>query len=200
MISLVQAFEQRFDFAPPEAYRLLAADSEKLAWPLLPAFHWLDASEVLAFEFMDHQWPDFVPMGRNSSGDLWCWCPQMEAGDRVPVGICPVNCEEGEVYAPDFPTALFRLICDAVQFLSAAPGQIEAARVLLRACAETTGDALRAEWKEWLRQLSAAPVSRWLERGAPVCGILPRQEYDRALRGWMDDDEVGSVFRWMTPR
>lgn len=197
-MSLIHAYENRFGFRPPAAYRNLSGDHSQIGWPLLPEFHWLDASEISAFRFLDHQWPDFVPFARNTNGDYWVWCPQATDRDRVPVGICPADCEEGEIYAPDFSGALFRLICDAVQFLSANSSLVGAARQLLTAGAEYSGAGWPAEWRNWLADLSRAPVEVWRTREGASSGLLPRPEYERVVSEWLDDGETGSVFRWMT--
>lgn len=199
MTPLVTAVETRFGFQPPAAYRFLTKDHSQIEWPLLPEFHWLNAEEIARFTFSENQWPDFVPFGRNSHGDLWCWCPAHSSGGKVPVGLCPENCEEGEIYAPDFAAALFRLVCDAVQFLSAQPAHVDTARRLLLSSAHFGAREWPAEWADRLCEMSAAPLSRWLNRGEPVTGLLPPNEYDQILSDWLDDGETGSVFRWMTP-
>jgi hypothetical protein len=198
MTSLVQAIEARFAFNPPNAFRALALDRSRIEWPILPEFHWLDAAEIAEFQFLDHQWPDFVPFARNTHDDLWCWCPELASGERIPIGYCPANCEEGEICAPEFGSALFRLICDAARFLSATPSLVSTARQLLASSAEFPGVHWPAEWRDWLRRLSSSPVSYWSTKHGTASGLLSQSEYDHAVSAWLDDGETGSVFRWMT--
>ncbi len=196
--SLRQAFLQRFDFTAPVEFLALAGGSECSVLPVLPEFHWLSADEVAGFRFLEHQWPDFVPFARSTRGHLWCWCPESGSGGKVPVGVCPLDCEEGEIYAPDFSCALFRLICDGARHLSEVPAGISAAATLLRESAALTVPGWPEEWRAWLRRMAENPVSQWRERGSSCFGIIPRSEYDRVIRDWIDDGDVGSVFRWMT--
>ncbi len=195
MLSFGQACLQRFDFTPPGDF-LRMVDGNVL--PRLPGFHWMTPDEILHFEFLDHQWPDFIPFGRNEEGDLWCWCPGMESGSGIPVGICPVNCEEGEIYAPHFASALFRLFCDAAQSLASAPSGHSAASALLHKAADLTGPGWPVEWNAWLRRMAEYPPSSWRTQDGPRSGIIPPEEHARVIREWIDDGEVGSVFRWMT--
>lgn len=197
-MTLADAFAERFGFIPPPSYLWLTHDAPLIEWPALPDFHWLTASEVSTFQFLEYQWSGFVPFARSGSGDLWCWCPEQATGVRVPVGFCPANCEEGEVYAPDFSSALFRLICDAAQHLSAETPFVATARALLRSAAEISLPLWPEAWKAWLAAASESPVSSWRAHGHIVSGIPSRAAFDQMLRDWIDDGEVGSVFRWMT--
>lgn len=198
MDSLGDAFSERFGFQVPDAFRFLAGENDVIEWPALPDFHWLTAPEVSAFQFLEHQWSGFVPFARSGAGDLWCWCSEQAMGDRIPVGFCPANCEEGEIYAPDFSSALFRLICDAAQHLSAEAPFVAAARALLRSAAELSLPMWPEAWKAWLAATAESPVSSWSAHGYVVSGIPSRAAYDRVLQDWIDDGEVGSIFRWMT--
>lgn len=196
-MSLTDAFVQRFQFETPAAYRLIAGNAMMVDWPQLPEFHWLTASEVAAFQFESHQWPDFIPFARNRQGDLWCWCPGLAVGAAIPVGFCPLDCDEGEVYAPDFTKALFRLICDAAQHLSSDPGTVSTARALLNSAAECPLPLWIPEWRVWFRETANSPLAQWRTSCGTAIGIPSREQYERAISEWIDDGEVGSVFRWM---
>ncbi len=180
MSALIQAFESRFSFLPPEAYTRLAGGGVVPGWPVLPEIDWLKAEDVAGFEFKEHQWDDFAPFARSACGDLWCWCPLLEKGGRVPVGHCAIDCEQGVVYAPDFSTALFRLVIDAAQLMSGIPAGEAEARQLLAAAAVQPLTGWPAPWRDWLAEASRAAVSVWRQRG----GVVEEAAAQSRKGGW----------------
>lgn len=198
-MNVQDAFHSRFQFEPPPAFvQMLSPGRDEIDWVLLPGFRWLSAAEIAGWRFSEHHWEGFVPFGTNDEGDLWCWCPDMAVSGVVPVGFCPANCEEGEIYARDFASAVLRLVCDSARHLSAQPGLLHAARALLGTAAERSALILPAESREWLKLQSAREPSAWRTPEGMVSGIPGRVDYEYMIATWVDDGEVGSVFRWMT--
>lgn len=197
-MNLVESYHQRFAFRPPEAFGKLCGNGSEIVWPRLPGFEWFTAEEAKQFEFLDHQWDDFVPFGRNTVGDLWCWWPNETKENRVPVVVCPIDCEEGEVYAPDFSSGLFRLVCDTVREISLHPSGVASARRLASDCEHFTVALWPSAWVEFLQSFATRPISKWIHRGQVHTGLLSENAYHQLMEQWIDDGNVGTVFRWMT--
>ncbi len=197
-MQLIESFQQRFSFSPPDAFGKLGGNESETVWPKLPGFRWFTAAEVNTFTFQDHQWDDFVPFGRNTLGDLWCWWPGQAKDGRVPIVVCPVDCEEGEVYAPDFSSGVFRLVCDTLREMSQHSDGVSGARSLAADCAKLGVHLWPTVWLEFLEAVATKPVTKWNHRGDICSGLLSEEAHQQLLHQWIDDGSIGTVFRWMT--
>jgi len=125
---LYSKIEKRFKFSFPSEYR----EMRKLDWmtlvrPVNPEtfktpgrnylwindMEWYSLEEIAKFEFADYcapYLPNLVPFAFTGGGDDWCW--QTDHGMRVL--YCAHDCYDGEIYAPDFRSALFPSFPDSV--------------------------------------------------------------------------------------
>jgi hypothetical protein len=185
---------ERFSFQMPPEYRRLrergwltynqppgqisTTPGNGYIW--LNEMEWYPLEEIAEFSFPEYgepYLPHLVPFAFTGGGDYWCWQTDHggEGGPRIL--LCAHDCYDGEIYAPNFATALYR------QALEYAAGPWDES--------DTTGDEPRAHlrryahdlalifphaWCALLAELASRPLQERQTRWGPHRWLLPTDE------------------------
>jgi hypothetical protein len=198
MNSIYEAIESKYGFAIPSSYREMnelgwfdRRDKSRCLWICEAEF--MTPDEILSYEPQEYHKPGFVPFASTGRGDKWCWWPAENC-----VVLCPRDCSEGEVDAPDFLSSLYR------RMLEYASGGFdredeEEARQHLRNWASRLSPFFPPVWIGTLTDASLAPLIRWERGRAYGDGFLSLDEEEMILRRDLDFPRLDEKFDWMYP-
>lgn len=196
---MYKAIQAKYGFAIPEEYRRM----ERLGWfdpknreTYLWIFEaeWLRPEEILEYEPLEFHKPGFVPFAFTGGGDNWCWWPSEGV-----VVLCPHDCLEGEIDAPDFLSSIYR------RTLEYAAGGLDkddeaGSRRQLIDWADALSPFFPAEWISTLRDAAKAPLEKWVRGYDYGFGFLSLDASEEILRRDLAFPRLGEKFEWMIRR
>jgi hypothetical protein len=214
--TLYARIAERFSFSLPAEYRRL----RERGWlavnqPPVPVstepgdgylwmneMEWYPLEEIAEFRFPDYgepYLPGLVPFAFTAGGDYWCWQARSGVSDNPRVLLCPHECEDGEIYAPNFSAALFRQCLDfANQVPDSGLMEIEEARAHLRRWSRDLAAIFPPGWCAILADLAARPQRDWSDRWRqPRRSLLSAQELQEVETRELAFPEMGTEIRWM---
>jgi hypothetical protein len=213
MLPWSAALRERFGFETPPAYRALESRAlfrwsnefrhADLSQPgdrylLLNDMEWYQPDDLRTFEFESYHKPGFMPFAFGGNGDYWCWYPAMEDRLAIPVLLCPHDCSNAYLYAPDFASALYR---HALQYAAERRDPTwpeseefsgfedeDRGRMLKRFAIDLAAIWPR-EWCGQVEQVSESPLE-WSKYNALVNAAFGQRYADDTEVRWMKEDEV----------
>jgi hypothetical protein len=142
---------------------------------------WYEPDELRGFEFQSYHKGGFVPFAHAGNGDYWCWFPTMSEHGSIPVVLCPHDCYEADLYAPDFASALYR---HALEYAVESREDGSDQRTMLKRFAIELGPIWPTKWTNQIASAAASPVTR--------------SEYEYSVATELGDRYAGQFkIRWM---
>lgn len=158
MIDAEQRIIERYAFSLPETYKAMRAascfDAQHEHHLQFTDLEWLRLEAIAAFEFDKHMIDGLIPFAQTLDGHLWAWNPQIDERHDASVVFCPDEDEVAVLYAPDFQTAIYRMLLDelANTFL-VERGSLAHAEVQLQVFVEAASPFLKDQWVERIQEL-----------------------------------------------
>lgn len=212
--ALYSAIAERFGFSLPQEYILMdqrnfftlkkpvdvsafAVPGDGYLW--LNDMEWYRLSEIAEFSFPDFyepHLPHLVPFAFTGGGDYWCWQTDRtnERGTRVL--LCPHDCNEGNIYAPNFAAALFRQALSYACYGISSRDDIEQCRGFLVRWAVDLSAIWPREYCDLLRDLAdRSPVNR-MEHGYVWPSFLDPRELRPIEQTMLGFPELDESIQW----
>ncbi|PSU87044.1 hypothetical protein C0W35_21875 [Photobacterium kishitanii] len=71
---------------------------------------WMSINEINNYNYDDGENKNVIPFAKSSNGDLWGWLKDENENNECSVVYCPMDENEGILYAPSFIGSVFRQI------------------------------------------------------------------------------------------
>jgi hypothetical protein len=108
------AIEARWGFIIPEDYRRMELagffDHKSPHYISLSDVEWLRLADISSRGPMGLEIDGLVPFAMEGGGSTWSWMRDQTIDGLTPIAHCPRDDERAEIFAPDFTSALYRLI------------------------------------------------------------------------------------------
>ena len=211
MEQLFKQIEDRYQFLLPEAFRefwrrgfctILGPGRPGPNCLMLPDLEWMPLAEIAAFKFKPYHLPGFVPFAISGGGDYWCWQPEPAQPSRTRVLFCNHDSYDADIYAPDFISAIYRLIIEQAGGIERDAETVEACRQRLSANASALAPFISPAWQQTLSDLihRAIQTERALKpQPTDFYFLLSPHERNELLRRELGWNVLDSKVRWMQP-
>lgn len=188
--------ESRYAFALPELYKQMSQDGcfDRHAQHYLQFtdMQWLETEGMLSWVFDKHLIDGLIPFAETLSGNLWAWYPQLDARNPQAVVHIPDEDEVAVLYAPDFCSAVYRMMLEELTntFL-VERGDEKTAIETLQLFTQTLAAYFPAQWNERLAQCITRPLQATQEN---FYGVISEQELEEILQTDIAYDRLDEEF------
>jgi hypothetical protein len=211
MEQLFTQIEERYRFVLPEAFRefwrrgfcnILGFGRPGPHCLDLPDLEWMPLTKIITFKFKSYQLPGFVPFAISGSGDHWCWQPAFIESSKTRVLFCCHDCYDADIYAPDFISAIYRLIIEHAAGMERDAEGVKACRRRLGTFASVLAPLISPAWQQTLSDIVHGTVKTGPSPGSRPTDLYflvsPRERNDILRRdlGW---ESLDAKFRWTQP-
>ncbi|NRA39988.1 MAG: SMI1/KNR4 family protein [Planctomycetes bacterium] len=192
--------EARFEFALPELYKKMVADQcfdhHQEKHLQFTDLEWLTAEQIFTWVFDKHLIEGLIPFAQTLSGNLWAWYPQLDPRNPQAVVCIPDEDEVAVIYAPDFCSAMYRMLLDemANTFLVERGDQKSAQRHLREYC-ETLAVYFPAKWNDRLKEYSQRELQATQEN---FYGVIDEELVEEILAEDLVYDRLDEEFICVT--